>query len=132
MADQYKANLARAFCEVVDFGFGLTLYALFERQFAGPIGLVWGFTEGCADGKSRKFRVYHSYVLPFARRQGVRSRLNDEIFKTHDIIVTCSGSENSGLDFIKARGYTLDEATQEWYLRKSVEAVAEAVTGNSE
>ena len=109
MPAKFDAELDRCWCNRAPFGFGLMLYACFSRNFIGPSGLVWGFRVG------KRFEVLHSYVMPFARRQGVRTWINAEILKDGvQVITTYEGSKDGGAAFLRASGYTRHKAECNW------------------
>lgn len=98
--------------DTVQIGFGITLYVCFSRNFVGPIGFVWGIRTG--DDKRNRFDVFGSYVLDWARRFGVRTKINEVILETHDVIATAAGSNDGGEAFMKAFGYDHDKKRMAW------------------
>lgn len=116
MSKRTKVDLRGAWvCKSV-VGFGVTQYTAFCRAFPMPIGFVWGVEYG---GKKQSIDVWDSYVLPWARRSGVRSLINEEILRTN-IAITSGGRSKAGVAFMNARGYRHDAALDRWVLtRKS-------------
>ena len=118
----YNANLnpanMQAFRVVRTFiGNGICLYALFVPEFPSPIGMVWGH-EFSVEGNDI-FQTHHSYVIPDARRQGVRSKIDEWILHTHDFIMTGDGSDEGGLAYMRKTGYKQDDTTKMWVRTKS-------------
>ena len=114
-----KISLKTAWVDRSQFGFGWTLYALFDRGFEAPIGLVWGLRQatGDAQGKQAKattFQVYHSYVLPWARRQGVRRKINDSILEDNTRIVTACGASPAARTFLR-KDYKFNRELGVWF-----------------
>jgi hypothetical protein len=111
-----EIDLHRCWVDRSTIGFGFTLYTLFARQVLCPAGFVWGnFTA--RDGKGTAFEVSGSYVPEWARRCGVRTRINEEIFKSADVIVTPAGTED-GKKFMRAAGYRRDPVSGFWRVPK--------------
>ena len=121
---KYQVRLDTAWIQVVEIGLGGWCYVLFDRGHASPLGLVWGLPT--APGR---FDVYHSYVMPWARRQGVRKRINEEIFKTFNVIATGKGTKDGGAAFMKAQGYKYNKELKNWYLLKPTKRAAPAKDG---
>jgi hypothetical protein len=48
---------------------------------------------------------------------GVRTKMNEEIFRYHRVIRTGGGTKG-GLAFLKAKHYRYDKVSNEWYLVK--------------
>lgn len=115
MKSKFDPHLSSCWVERYDIGVGLWLYVAFTRKFVGPIGVVWGIPIGSTPAR---FDVLHSYVLPFARRKGVRTLIQKEILKSFDVITTVEGSREGGAAFMKAAGYKHDPARAMWSLVK--------------
>jgi hypothetical protein len=111
----WKPNLATCWVTWVSVGFGIDIWCLFDKGRPAPVGLVWGIAHG---GKKQSFHVYGSYVHEWARRQGVRTRINQAIFEHYDVIVTGGGSKDGGEAFLKAAGYKSHPATGQWFLER--------------
>lgn len=101
-------------------GFGVTQFTCFSPIAINPVGLVWAVSMGPGNAGKSRVETYHSYTVPWARRQGVRTLINRKIFEDHgvDVITTQQGSEDGGLAFLRASGYRLDRATGIWSLTK--------------
>lgn len=112
----WKPDVKNAWVSFVRIGFGQLLYFCFVPNFAGPVGFVWGIGHGA--GKTSRFEVYGSYVIPSARRNGVRTRLNTAIHEHFRCITTMSGSREGGLAFLKSQGYKFDPRTTTWFLER--------------
>jgi hypothetical protein len=113
---EWTFNKERAWVTWVVIGFGISVYALFVPDQTTPIGLVWGETY-----RTEKKSIFHnhgSFVQPWARRQGVRTKLNEEILKQFDVIETGQGSKEGGLAFLKASGYKQSKVTGAWQLTR--------------
>lgn len=97
----------------VDIPFGGQMYLCFVAAFPYPVGFVWGVgdTRGVFD-------VAGSYTEPWARRQGVRTRLNEEIFKEYLVIRTNYGSAEGGQAFMRKQGYKFSRALRCYYLAR--------------
>lgn len=104
-----KLNHELDWVEKQTIGFGMTIYILWNRLFDVPLGFVWGWSHGIS------FDTLGSYVLPELRRQGIRTRINHEIFLTHSMIKTWQGTKTGGLAFMKAQGYKFQRETAMWY-----------------
>jgi hypothetical protein len=113
---KWKPDVSKAWVTWTPVGFGVMLWMLFVPDFVAPVGLVWGTQHG---GKRKlTFNTYYSFVLPGARRCGVRTRINQEILKTYDLIVTGSGTKQGGMAFIKAAGYRYNKELDVWSLQR--------------
>ena len=110
--DKWKPEMANAWVTWVRIGFGQLIYLLYVHNHTLPIGLVWGYAEG------KRFIVGGSFVQPFARRQGVRTRINDAIFEHLSVISTSAGSKEGGRAFLKARGYRFDKRMKCFFLQR--------------
>lgn len=102
-----KICLEGAWVDRAAFGFGLTLYALFVREWEAPLGLVWGIRtgRGLANGKQTKdgsnFMVYYSFVIPWARRRGIRRKINEAILKDNDTVTTMCAVSAAARAFLR-------------------------------
>ncbi len=105
----FKFDPATAWVDWGEVGFGVWLYTCWAKGSYAPVGLVWGITLGSDAGKST-FVVYGSFVPPWARRQGVRTFINEAILKHTDVIASSHGTKE-GAAFMKAAGYTTDRDT---------------------
>jgi hypothetical protein len=111
-----KLDLTRAWVTWTQLGHGIWIYGLFAPNFTGPYGLVWGASRGGAGKNS--FEVFHSYVLPYVRRQGVRAKINETILQQFDVIITGDGSKEGGMAFLKSQGYELHKPTGIYFLTR--------------
>jgi hypothetical protein len=93
---------------------GVSQFSLFIPTNTGPLGFVWGIGTG---GQKNKFEIHGSYVLPWARRNGVRTALNRHLLKKNAVLITDMGSAE-GEAFMQAFGYTYNEEMDKWvYIR---------------
>jgi hypothetical protein len=69
--------------------------------------MVWGISLG------RAFCVFHAYTPEWARRQGVRTKINEAIFKDYDVVET-GESTKEGKSFMRATGYKFDKKKRVW------------------
>ncbi len=117
-----KINPEGAWVERRAIGFGITQYTAFCRAYCRaypmPIGFVWGVEFG---GKRPVLHVWDSYVVPWARRSGVRTLINREIFRNNAAII-CGARSKQGMAFMKARGYLYDARLDEWSLTRPKKA----------
>lgn len=109
---KWKPELNGAWVTWAAIGFGQRIYALYVPNHAYPIGLVWGVPEG------KCFQVAGSFVEPWARRCGVRSRLNETIFTHFETLYTGSGSKEGGRQFMRAKKYRRSAALDCFYLQR--------------
>jgi hypothetical protein len=97
------------------------------------VGFLWGFTAALTglDGQEErlKFDVVGSYVPPAARRQGVRTHLNNVVLQTHEIITTDNGSPEGGRAFMEAFGYRFKEEESSWVYIRPKEAESNGADG---
>jgi hypothetical protein len=122
-----RIDLSNSWTDCTVVGFGITQYTLFCRAYPMPLGFVWGFAFG---GKRPTFQVLDSYVVPWARRQGVRSKINEAIFQKAESIVT-GGRSKSGIMFMANTDYTFDPRLTQWSLTKG-EAMGNKDKGRKE
>jgi hypothetical protein len=106
-----KFDMKKAWVTWAAIGFGIVIYALFEPQAHSPIGFVWGHM---GKGNKTVFTVLGSFVPVWARRQGVRTRINDEILKQADVIRSAHGSPD-GAAFMRATGYKFSPEIDLWW-----------------
>lgn len=113
---QLKLQLDLCWIDQVKIGFGQVMYVCYARESIAPVGMVWGF--GCTDRNDRsRFDVLGSFVVPFARRQGVRTLINNHIINEdgyHVITSTGGTKEEGGEAFMRAYGYEHDEQRLTW------------------
>src|ERR1700681_3375402 len=90
-----KIKLERAWVTWAGIGHGIMIYALFQPDYPCPLGLVWGIGWG-GSGKKKygTFEVFGSFIAQFARRSGVRSRINEEILKTYIAVMSGAASDD--------------------------------------
>lgn len=106
----WKPEINGAWVSCSRIGFGQAMYVLYVPNHNFPIGFVWGESVG------KRFCVAGSYVEPWARRHGVRTLINKEIFRTHIAISTVYGSEEGGIQFMKASKYKHSRLLDCFYL----------------
>ena len=94
---------------------GLCQVMVFNSDTPMPKGFVWGLLMNNNDGGKCVFQVFHSYVMPEVRRNGIRTMLNKCSFENYeaDVIVTSTGSKEGGSAFLEKSGYKRDEYTGE-------------------
>jgi hypothetical protein len=112
-----KFDMSKAWITWSIVGFGIVVYVLFEPQVATPLGFVWG-VRYTGRGKRAHFDVWGSFVPVFARRQGVRRRINEEILKINDTVRT-SGATPDGQKFMRESGYSYDSKIDIWWKPKT-------------
>lgn len=112
----WKPELNGAWVTWAPIGFGQRLYALYVPNHPYPVGLAWGVPAG------KCFHVAGSFVQPWARRCGVRSRLNEGIFASFQTIATGHGSNEGGRQFIRAKKYERHQALDCFYLKRPKKA----------
>lgn len=79
-------------------------YECYCKQASFPVGFVWGTLATAQDKKRKTFLVEHSYVIPWARRSGVRKAIQG-VLKDHKYdIFTMTGTKD-GMKFMKAMKY---------------------------
>ena len=115
-----KVDFADSWFTWTTIGFGVTQAMLFVKQQATPIGFVWGIWFGAGNAGKERFEVTQSFTIPWARRQGVRTRINDEIFRLTQIqiITTQNGSDDGGKAFMENYGYELNQEIGLWSITK--------------
>ena len=98
---------------------GITYVYAVARNWHCPLSHVWGLVTG---GEKERFETLHSYTLPFARRQGLRTLINDVIFDKLkvDVITSGDGTGEGGLGFMNSYGYQLHDPTGTWYVTKKM------------
>lgn len=113
-AGKWKPDMEHAWVTRAEIGFGQSIYVLYVPNHSFPIGLVWGEFQG----DPPKFSVAGSFTPGWVRRWGVRSRINDEIFKQCDLIITEHGSKEGGAQFLKAKKYKWSKELRFYYLQR--------------
>lgn len=113
-----SVDLKGCHIEWQNIGFGMLLYVLFARSNPAPVGFVWGLAIAAGNARKTRFEVFGSYVVPYARRSGVRSRLNRQLLEHWQVITTQNGSKEGGLKFMRAQGYRLDKRSGVWSLTR--------------
>lgn len=93
---------------------GVTQWECYIKNDPAPAGFVWGIACGITSGglplgKNKKgfkpvFQVFHSFVHPWARRKGVRTRLMKEMQKHYTAIFTY-GATKDGDPWMRATNY---------------------------
>jgi len=109
---KWVPDLAHAWITWVTIGFAQTMYVLYVPNAQSPVGLVWGWARG------DRFEVAGSFVPVWARRFGVRSRINEQIFLHFKVISTRDGSKEGGARFLKAAGYKRSQDIQGFCLHR--------------
>lgn len=111
---KWKPEMSGAWVSWAKMGFGQIIYVLYVPNHLFPVGFVWGVGDA-----NRCFRSGGSFVQPWARRNGVRTRLNETIHEHWDVIHTTGGAkEGGGLAFLKATGYKWHKQARLFYLPK--------------
>ena len=98
---------------------GITYLYVVAENWHCPLAHVWGIITA---GEKERFEMLHSYTMPFARRQGLRSLINDWIFEelSIDVIISGDGTGEGGMGFMKKYGYELHEPTGNWFITKEM------------
>lgn len=105
---RFQVDHSYTYVEQAVIGVGMTLYVCWNRYVGSPLGFVWGWSH------SESFDVMGSYVLPEVRRQGVRTKINEHIFKSVPVIKTWAGTKSGGFAFLKASGYRFNREARQW------------------
>jgi hypothetical protein len=116
--------MSTAWVDCQQLGFGLTLYTLFVKNCIGPLGFVWGIGFGPGNTGKSRFEGMGSYVIPWARRHGVRSKIQAQILDHFDVVTTHSGSKAGGLAFMKSAGYQIDRRSGVWSVARKTKRSA--------
>lgn len=101
-------------------GQGILLYHAWEPKYPAPIGFVWGMPRAHKDKGT--FDVFGSFVQTWARRHGVRTKINEQILKHSELIITSNGTKEGGAAFLKASGYKLNKAIGLYFLERKQRA----------
>ncbi len=109
-AEEWKPDLAQAWVTWASIGFAQTIYVLYVPNHQSPVGMVWGW------GRGDRFEVAGSFVPPWSRRFGIRTRINKTIFENFKTISTLHGSKEGGARFLKASGYKWSDELSCFYL----------------
>jgi hypothetical protein len=118
--DKWKPELERAHITWSPIDRGQIIYVLYVPNHMSPLGFVWGRISG--EGSESIFDTYGSFTHSWARRFGVRSRINQAIFQHVSTIITKHGNKEGGLAFLKSSGYKWDAHCNYWYLKKPKKA----------
>ncbi len=95
---------------------GQHLWTCWWKDYAGPVGLVWGLVYG-SEGQIC-VNVTDAYVPEWARRQGVPRFMLAEGLKRADVILTSASSTLAGRAAARALGFT--KCAGHWVFDKSV------------
>jgi hypothetical protein len=110
---EYKIDFTNCWLDRGKLGFGLSVFGLFIRDMISPVGLVWG------DARGEKMDILGSFVPAWARRQGVRTKINELLFKDyHYKTVVTAGATKDGRAFMEASEYAFSEEFQWWFKHK--------------
>jgi hypothetical protein len=115
-AAKWKPEIENAFVTWAPIDRGQLIYVLYVPNHMSPLGFVWGRIRG--EGRESTFETNGSFVQIWARRFGVRTRINLAIFDHVSTITTAHGNKEGGLAFIKSQGYKWDSNANCWYLKK--------------
>lgn len=113
---EWKPELEQAFVTWAPIDRGQLIYVLYVPNHMSPLGFVWGRISG--EGRESTFETYGSFVPDWARRFGVRTRINQAIFEHVSTITTKHGNKEGGLAFLKGSRYKWDRNVHCWYLTK--------------
>lgn len=102
----YRPNEDRAACY---------RYEVWEFSFTHPIGIAYLDCFGSEKGTSTA-ALTHIYVLELVRRQGIATKLIQNIQEHYKIITTCSNKYSKGL--LKKMGFVYSDNTEEWVWKK--------------
>lgn len=97
----------------VDIPGGQQMYICYADAYMFPVGFVWG----CGDSRG-VFEGAGSYVEPWARRQGVRTKINEAILRDYPVIRTNYGSEDGGMKFMRKQGYRFSKDLHCYFLHR--------------
>lgn len=109
-------NMAGAWVSWVQIGFGQMMWTLYVPNHIAPIGLAWG------DGHGKRFELAGCFVEPWARRNGVMTRINQTIlssgqFQSISTVVGSTGKDG-GLAFLKDAGYAHNKELDLWHMSR--------------
>ena len=108
MAKEIKAfDVLRCFVDSFSLDFNQVLYIARSKDTNCLVGLVWGQVRYGPQGKALCFDVHGSFIPLFCRRCGIRSLINEAIFKEYPAIITPDATDE-GRKFLKARGFKKD------------------------
>lgn len=102
--------------ETVTLSAGEWMVVCRQEGVAVLLGMVWGTCTTSGTGKQYYF-VHGSYIPEWARRQGVRTAINDFIFGCGIDYIKTPGATADGAAFMTAAGYQRD-VYGDYYLQR--------------
>jgi hypothetical protein len=101
-------NIGKCHVDWYEIDYDQRLYVCRQKDLTAPLGVVIGqcYYIGNDNGQSKYsfFEVKLSYVTDWARRNGIRSLINQTILQDFPAITTF-GHTPLGYKFIKGKGY---------------------------
>lgn len=124
----FRVDPASCTARVYNLDHGIWQITLFDSRALAPAGHVWFVPFAVGDAGKAMALVIDSFVTEWARRQGVRTRLNEEIARLTAVqVVLTPNSTESGRAFMEATGYQLDKDTGLWFLNVAPDPVRKPV-----
>lgn len=87
-----------------DLEHGIVQFECYIKSDPSPAGFVWGIACGIVGKKKPVFQVFHSFVHPWARRKGVRSKIQTQLEKNYSAVFTYTGTKD-GSAWMRASGF---------------------------
>lgn len=100
-------NMSRCYVEWIDIGYAQRMYVCRSREYSFPLGFVIGTEHWNEKCEWTYFEVHVSFVIQWARRQGIRTMINAKIIEEFKA-VTSAGATPAGRAFMKAQKYRRD------------------------
>jgi len=129
-----KIDISRCYVEPYSLDYGVVMYICRSRDQMIPIGFVWGIGVGndkktYGDALLDSYDVWGSYVIPWARRCGVRTLINQKILEHYDVIQTRSAT-GEGASFMKKMGYKISPSGAHYLKKKNLNMERKIYEGN--
>jgi len=94
-------------------------YDYYDENYDYPLGSVWIRFGIGHKGSIISFILNMETVLAF-RKQGICTKIHNEIINDCETIICLDGSKEGGENFLKSFGYVYNGILDIWYYKKGV------------
>jgi hypothetical protein len=92
---------------------GIIQYTYWEDTSNSPLGILWVIFAKGQTGKRIAF-LLNAMTAHWARRKGICTELHSAVNNDADLMISPSGSEEGGAEFLKKYGFVFNENLDMW------------------
>lgn len=101
------------FIDKIQLRNGITQYTYWEELIDVPLGILWVKIYTGNSGKQIAF-LQNAMTAYYFRNKGICSVLHNAVLNDTDVLLTCSGSDEGGKEFLIKFGFKYNKDLDIW------------------